>query len=138
MQTLLLTLLLTGAPAQQQTIPFENLHILQELPAYVQRMPDDVYVKWCQLQNAGALREAQRRADDYQARHPLIDTYVQDSEYTTQVDQSQHEEVCPTSADFTGKQSTKYSGKNRQFTYRNQRWGGGPVVVLNPYARRTK
>lgn len=128
------------APAQPQkqrvVLPFENLGPYDELPDYVYSMPRAVYQKWVKMQNAGAYRQAQRMADDFAARHPLIDTYVQDSDYVTTVDQEQHEEVDHNSADFSGRQSTRYAGQNKQRTYRDQRWGGGPVLLLNPYTPR--
>ena len=117
-------------------LPFEDLNVHDELPDYVYSMPRQVYIKWCKMQNKGAYREAQRMADDFSIRHPLIDTYVQDSDYTATVEQEQHEKVTPNSADLTGRQATKYQGQNKQFTYRDKRWGGGPVVLLNPYAAR--
>lgn len=115
------------------TLPFEDLQIYDELPDYVYSMPRAVYVKWAKMQNAGAYRKAQRMADAFVARNPLNTTYVQDSDYTANVTQEQHEEVSPTTADFSGRQSTRYNGKNRQFTFQDRRYGGGPVLLLNPY-----
>jgi hypothetical protein len=119
-----------------ETVPFENLHVKQALPDYCYAMPRPLYEKWCDMQNRGAYRQAERLADVARARHPLRETYIQENNYKSRVTQTQHEKVSPTSASMSGTQDTDYRGGNVQKVYQSGQTSGGPVVVLNPYADR--
>lgn len=119
-----------------ETVPFENLHIKQALPDYCYDMPRPLYEKWCDMQNRGAYRQAERLADIARARNPLKETYTQENEYKARVAQTQKEKVSPNSASMTGNQDTTYKGKGIQNVYQSGQAAGGPVVVLNPYAPR--
>ncbi len=119
-----------------ETVPFENLHIKQALPDYCYDMPRPLFEKWCDLQNRGAYRQAERLADASRARHPLRETYVQENNYKARVTQKQQESVSPNKASMSGTQDTDYRGNNVQRVYQSGEVSGGPVVVLNPYAPR--
>lgn len=122
--------------APKVVVPFEEILPFDELPDSCYAMPRKVYMKWAKLQNKGAYRQAQRMADAFSARNPYVDTYVQTSDYSAGIDQEQHEKVTPKTADFSGTQKTNYSGRNAQYTFRRDRWAGGPVNLLNPYSKR--
>lgn len=117
-------------------MPFEDLRIFDDLPDYVYAMPKPVYRQWVRAQNRAAQRKARREADVFNARNPQLDVYVQENEYETDTDQSQHEEASHTSATLEAQSSTGYKGRTQQTTYRGDLWGGGPVLVLNEYADR--
>ena len=123
---------------QEKTVvlPFEDLNIYDELPDYVYSMPKAVYQKWAKMQNKGAYREAQRNADAYRRRNPINPVYVQTNGYDSRVTQQQHEEVSPTTADFSGTNNTKYDGRSAQRAFIPDQWAGGPVVLINPYVDR--
>jgi hypothetical protein len=124
------------AQTKEVVIPFEDLKVFDEFPDYVYAMPHAVYVKWVELQNAGAYRKAERMADAWRERNPFRETYIQDSKYTAKVQQSQNESFSPTSATMAGKQDTQYEGRNAQRAFKESGYGGGPVLVLNPYVDR--
>jgi hypothetical protein len=136
----LLVMLVMPVVAQEtettRVVPFEDMHIMSPLPDYVYAMPRPLFEKWCVLQNAGALRKAQRLQDVYLQRNPYRESYVQTADYKAGVTQSQVETSSPDKATFSGSQDTEYSGKNFQQSYREYNYAGGPVVVLNPYASR--
>lgn len=122
--------------SRKVVVAFEDILLFDELPDYCYSMPRKMYIKWAKLQNKGCYRQAQRMADAFAAQNPYVDTYVQTSDYTSGVDQQQHEKVTPKTADFSGNQQTSYSGRNAQLTFRRDRWAGGPVTLLNPYSKR--
>ncbi|MGB0600477.1 MAG: hypothetical protein ACPGLY_27690, partial [Rubripirellula sp.] len=117
-------------------MPFEDLNVFDELPDYVYSMPKPVYRKWAKLQNKGAYREAQRKADAYRKRNPVNPVYVQSNDYDSRVTQTQHEEVTPNTADFSGTNNTKYNGRSTQRAFVPDQWAGGPVHLINPYVDR--
>ena len=125
-------------PVTQTTriVPFEDMNIMSPYPDYVYAMPRPLFEKWVVLQNAGALRKAQRLQDAYLRRNPYRETYVQTSDYTAGVTQNQIETASPDTATFSGSQDTNYSGKNFQQSYQAENYAGGPVLVLNPYVER--
>jgi hypothetical protein len=117
-------------------IPFANLNVYDPLPEYTKSMPDHVFVLWAKAQNEMAYRKAQQRADEWVARNPALDIYVQDNDYDSTSTLDQTEQATSTGADVNATSRTKYSGTNVQRTYRDRsRWGGGPVLVINPYVR---
>lgn len=117
-------------------IPFEDLGIFDPLPIYARHMPDDVFVLWAKAQNKMAYLKARQRANEWDARNPSMDTHVQDNEYTSTSDLDQSEGATSNGAKVGATSTTKYSGHSVQRTFRDRnRWGGGPVVVINPYCR---
>lgn len=127
---------LTIVVTADETVPFENLHIKQALPEYCYDMPRPLYEKWCDMQNRGSYRQAERLADVARARHPLRETYTQENGYKSNVKQTQSETVSPTKASMAGNQDTTYAGKNIQNVYQSGQAFGGSAVILNPYADR--
>jgi uncharacterized Zn finger protein (UPF0148 family) len=117
-------------------IPFENMHIKSEFPDYVYAMPRKLFEKWVVMQNEGAAQKCQEMADVFRQRNPYIDTYVQSSKYRADVNQKQSEQVSETSASMEASQSTEFEGKTMQQVYRQEGYGGGPLLVLNPYCDR--
>jgi hypothetical protein len=117
-------------------IPFENMHIKSEFPDYVYAMPHKLYEKWVVMQNAGAAQKCQEMADVFRQRNPYNETYVQTSKYKALVQQQQAETVSENSAAMTASQNTDYDGKTMQQVYRQEGYGGGPLLVLNPYCDR--
>jgi uncharacterized Zn finger protein (UPF0148 family) len=88
------------------------------------------------MQNEGAAQKCQEMADVFRQRNPYIDTYVQSSKYRADVNQKQSEQVSETSASMEASQSTEFEGKTMQQVYRQEGYGGGPLLVLNPYCDR--
>ena len=125
-----------GTEIGVQKIPYEDLNIYDELPDYVYSMPKAVYQKWCKLQNKGAYREAERRADAFRKRNPVNPVYVQTNGYDSRVTQQQSEQVTPNTADFSGTNNTSYDGRSVQRAFVPDQWAGGPVILLNPYYPR--
>lgn len=117
-------------------IPFENMHIYSEFPDYVYAMPHKLYEKWVVMQNEGAAQKCQELADVYRQRNPYNETYVQSSKYKANVSQKQSESVSETSAAMEASQSVDYDGKTMQQVYRQEGYGGGPLLVLNPFCDR--
>ena len=136
MKWFVLCILLCVPAMAQETVPFENLHIFQAFPDYVYAMPRPFFEKWVVMQNEGAYEQANRLSDAFKQRNPYRETYVQTNAYKALVQQSQHETVSENSAAMTANQETDYSGKNTQSYYRQESYGGGPVVVINPYCDR--
>ena len=117
-------------------IPFENLNIFDALPAYTNAMSDEMFVKWAKAQNEMAYRQAQKRADEWNARNPALDFYVQTNDYDSDSDLNQQEKATSTGATVNAESDTRYRGRSTQQTFRDRnRWGGGPVVLINPYFR---
>lgn len=117
-------------------MPFEDLGVFDPLPIYTHDMLNDVFVKWAKAQNKMAYLKARQRANEWDARNPALDTYVQDNDYTSISDLDQSEGATSNGAKVDAKSTTKYSGHSVQRTFRDRnRWGGGPVVVINPYVR---
>jgi hypothetical protein len=133
----LCVLLCVPAMAQETVqVPFENLNIFEPFPDYVYAMPRPFFEKWAKMQNDGAYAQAERLSDIFKQRNPYRETYVQTNAYKAQVQQHQAETVSENSASMTGTQKTDYDGKNVQSYYRQESYGGGPVVIINPYCDR--
>ena len=117
-------------------LPFEDINIFDPLPAYTNVMSDEMFVKWAKTHNLMVYRLAQQRADEWNARNPVLDLYVQESDYTSTSGLNQNESGTPNSSSVDASSTTNYDGKNIQRTYRSSDvWGGGPVVIINPYFR---
>ncbi len=117
-------------------LPFENLGIYDALPDYTKSMSDVMFMKWAKAQNAMAYKKAQQRADEWAARNPALDTYIQDNNYNSTSTLDQTEGETSSGAEVSATSGTKYNGRSVQRTYRDRnRWGGGPVLVINPYVR---
>lgn len=121
---------------QPVMLPFEDIGPYDPLPAYTQEMPDYLFQKWAKAQNAMAYKKARQQADDWDARNPALDTYVQINDYVSTSDLDQMESATSRSAKVDGTSRTNYNGHSIQMTYRDRnRWGGGPVTIINPYCR---
>lgn len=124
------------AAQEEVTIPFENLNIFEPFPDYVYAMPRPLFVKWAKMQNDGAYAQAQMLSDTFKMRNPYRETYVQSNAYKARVQQSQSEQVSEGGASMTGDQQTDFDGRNVQSVFRQESYGGGPVVIINPYCDR--
>lgn len=117
-------------------LPFENLNIFDALPGYTTSMSDEMFMKWAKAQNKMAYRKAQQRADEWNARNPALDYYIQENEYSSNSDLNQNETGSSTNATVNSESNTDYDGTNIQRTHRSaDNWGGGPVIIINPYYR---
>lgn len=117
-------------------MPFEDLSVFDPLPIYTHGMPDDVFAKWAKAQNKMAYLKSRQRANEWDARNPALDTYVQDNNYTSTSDLDQSEGATSNGAKVGASSITMYSGHSVHRTFRSRnRWGGGPVVIINPYYR---
>lgn len=117
-------------------LAFENLGVFDPLPLYTRVYKDGAFVKWARAQNQMAYRIAREKADNWVIRNPALDVYVQDNDYISTSDLDQDEGGTSNGASVGATSSTRYFGHSVQRTYRPQtRWGGGPVVLVNPYVR---
>ena len=114
-------------------ILFENIQITDPLPDYVYAMPREEYIKWAKAQNACAYYEAELIAEKFKKRNPYRETYVRQD-----VGVSDSVGVMDTGyVDYNAwVQRTYYAGASTFTVYKQNAWGGGPVVILNPYAKR--
>ena len=143
MKTLLaLSALVVGAGVASQSetvvsrVYFANVGLFDPLPKYVQGMSEGEYARWAHLQNEFAIRQAEDRADAYASRHPSTYVLTQENTYTSSNTLSQSESGNGFLAALNAQTGVSYSGKGSQRSYlTTPRWGGGPVVVLNPYTR---
>jgi len=118
-------------------MPFENIGVFDKLPIYTVPMSDEAFAKWARAQNAAAYQRARDRADGWIVRNPALDVLVQTNDYTSTSDLNQSDQASSTGATIGATSETRYSGISMQRTYRTQtRWGGGPVVIINPYVRQ--
>jgi hypothetical protein len=120
-------------------LAFEEINIFDALPEYTLQMPDGLFQKWAKAYNEAAHRRASQRAEDWMIRNPAMDVFVQENDYDSSSTLSQSESANSNGATVDAVSSTKYNGTSIQRTYRDRdRWGGGPVVIINPYARRSR
>jgi len=115
------------------TIPFEVIGLFDPLPAYVRDAPLEYRVKWLKAYNEEVVRRARQQADAFNARHPAPDTYVQEQDYTSASSLDQTATAGYDSAQVQASATTRYCGRNTQRVFRATPYGGGPVVILNPY-----
>ena len=115
-------------------IAFEDLNVFDPLPMYTHGMSDAIFALWAKAQNKMAYLKARQRANEWDARNPALDTYVQDNDYTSTSDLDQSEGATSTGAKVGASSTTRYNGRSVQRTFRDRnRWSGGPVVIINPY-----
>ncbi len=143
MKSLLLCCLLMAASPDQEPVDkpvilaFEEINIFDALPGYTLQMPDKLFQKWAKAHNEAARRRASQRAEDWVVRNPAMDVFVQNNDYDSSSTLNQSESANSNGATVDAASSTKYNGTSVQRTYRSRdRWGGGPVVIINPYVRR--
>lgn len=117
-------------------LPFEDLGPFEELPDYVYSFSYDVYIRWAKAQNEKAVIKAAEISDEFVSRNPLTATYLQTNSYDSHVNQTQSESVSPTTANFSGQQNIDYNGSTLYTTYFSDKWGGGPVNIINPFCKR--
>lgn len=121
---------------QNIEIPFEELSWNDDLPDYVYSMPRRIYQEWAKAQNKAWARKIQRDADEFNSRNPQRVVYEQESDYDSTTEQETHETATPRSHDFSGRSRTNYDNNATQRDFMSQKWSGGPMHVLNPYAKR--
>lgn len=114
-------------------MPFEEIGLFEPLPAEVQAMPPSLRLKWIKAYNETAILQAQRRADSFRARNPVVATQVQDQGYTSQGSLDQNANSGYYNSHVSAQTKTTYQGRSTQRTYRPEQYGGGPVVLINPY-----
>lgn len=127
---------LVTAPATIIAPPSLPFRVFDELPEAVYTLSRAEYEAWAAGQNATNNSLRQMEADEFNMRNPQLDILVQDSEYKGLIDQQQGESATPNGATFDGSQQTKFSGQTTQRTFRGSAWCGGPLHILNPYAKR--
>lgn len=104
-------------PPRPPTMFFENLRPLQYLPEYTQRLSDEAFEMWAKQQNRMARQHVQRRADEWNVRNPIRETYVTEDNLSIPV-------------------YNEYRARSVQRVYQSHvPWGGGPLMIINPYVR---
>lgn len=115
------------AIAQQQevqTLDFRTLELFEPLPEVMQTAPMEVYAAWARAHNQIAYARAKCRADEFNNRHPVSSVYVIENQYTN--------------LHRTNNFYQPYKSGTVRETYRTyspKTYGGGPVMVINPYFR---
>jgi hypothetical protein len=130
--SLLLTLCMVSLTCGQQGCPNEipapyPLTILEEIPAAVKAAPDYLYQRWVEEHNQLQLARAKHFADQVQQGAGVI---VTDYEFTSNQNLRSSRRGLIAVPD---RQQERY--KRTTTTYTPDRWGGGPVVILNPFCR---
>ncbi len=100
--------------------PIHTVDSFEQLPASVRQLPDAMYIQWIKMHNQLAREEARSRADVFNSRRSSVITTVTDS-YDGYANRRQYNE---------GAQTVLRD-------YSTPRWGGGPVLILNPYYRKS-
>lgn len=107
-----------------------TLNVFDPLPASVLTLPMKDYTRWAKSHNKLAYEKAEYRARQFNKRHPRPSITVITTEY-----------IGTPLIDYYGgsTRTTIRRGMIRQTqqTYRQPPWGGGPVVIINPYCRPT-
>jgi len=124
----------TEASAPQAWIAFEEIGLFDPLPPDVAAAPLEFRQKWIKAYNEMAVRRAQQRADDSRRRHPVSETYVQEQGYTSSTWLDQQLEGFYPNVGISARSGLRYQGRSEQRTFKGDEWGGGPVVLLNPYS----
>ena len=104
-------------PPRPPTMFFENLGPLQSLPVYTQQLSDESFEMWAKQQNRMARQHVQQRADEWNTRNPVRETYVTEDSLSIPV-------------------YNEYRARSVQRVYQSHvPWGGGPLTLINPYVR---
>jgi hypothetical protein len=114
-------------------MPFEEIGLFDPIPKWVLDMGPEFRIKWAKAHNETAVLKAQQRADAYRARNPVRETYVQNQEYNSSSSLDQNANNGYYNSQINAETQTTYRGRSSQTTYREDQWGGGVVVILNPY-----
>lgn len=119
-------------------LPFIELGVFDPLPPEVLAMPPEFRVRWVKAYNEEAYRQAAIRAEAYNARQKFNDTHVQASSYHSRshLDQVGTGDGYGNSS-IGARSTTGYDGTTSQRTFYADRWGGGSITILNPYATQT-
>lgn len=106
-----------------------TLNALEPLPAAILTLPMADYTRWAKAHNKLAHEKADYRAREYNKRYPRSSITVITTEYegTPLIEYGYR---APT-------RTTIRRGIIRQTyrTYRQPPWGGGPIILINPYYR---
>ena len=137
----LLLLLCLAAPclAEEKKFTYEELRLLDPLPDYVYAMPRATYIEWGKFHNDGAFASAAAAAQAFRDKTPYSPTYI--STTTGSIDSAtlgdRDNSYCGDTTLDTYLSRTYFTSSTtfRTFEDRNA-WGGGPVVIINPYAKR--
>jgi len=144
MKKLLLLLCLTApcfAQESEKVYTHEELRLLDPLPDHVYSMPRAKYIEWGKLHNDGAYLAAAEAAKAFRDKIPYNPTYVSTTTGSVDTavitDRDNHYNVCGTMSmrDYLARTYYASSTTFRSFEDRNS-WGGGPVIVINPFAKR--
>lgn len=117
--------------------PAEHIGLFDLLPSDTSLMSNELFAKWAKAQNEAAYKRAEAAADAHVARHPIRYALVAENIYTSGGSLDQTDSATYTSAHVRAKTTTSYAGRQVQISMPlTTRWGGGPVVVINPYVRQ--
>lgn len=116
--------------------PTEDIGLFDLLPPGTELMSNELFAKWAKAQNGAACKRAVERADAHAERYPIRYALAAENTYTLSSLLDQTDSATYTSARVKAHTSTSYSGRNVQVAMPvTTRWGGGPVVIINPYVR---
>jgi len=128
-------------PTNEQTqkleeiaLPFEEIGLFDPVPEEIRKAPPEFRRRWIEMHNAEVVRRAQLRASEYQSQHPKPDVHVQTQRYTGTNTLDQQESGGYFNSSLQATARTNYNGSSTHRVYQPDRWGGGPVVIINPYA----
>lgn len=109
--------------------PVRTLNLYEPLPEYIHTVPMEVYTQWAKAHNDLAYGEAQYRAQKFNKRYPRPITTVVITEYAGNPQEHSHHQ---------SRRTNIKRGILRQThrTYISTPWGGGPVLLINPYFRK--
>lgn len=111
-------------PLNEPTVSVWTLGVYEPLPAFTKSMDDDEFASWAKLHNEHAYFMARQRADEFNCRQSQITTSVLTEEF---------DNYGSLGGLFNFPQRG-YSRTTQQY-YSPKRWGGGPVLIINPYYR---
>jgi len=102
----------------------QEIRAFQPLPDYVKRLSDEDYYHWARLHNILAIERAQREADEFEKRNPPTTVYIERFKSNGRVDGNRW-----------GSSRYNHGHTFESYAIHPPRWGGGPVLILNPYCR---
>ena len=116
---------------ETNTFKVKLLNVYDEIPTVIKDAPDDVYKTYAEVHNNLAYKHARDLANGY------LDS---PSEVIIDVTKITERGTIPTLLDFNSRSNRSYQSSRTEETltrsYSKPRWGGGPVLILNPYVRQ--
>jgi hypothetical protein len=114
----------------------EVLTILQPLPEAVQNASMAQYKVWAELHNELSYERARMRSDAEAKRDRRLPVTVSDNQYRDagQSEGTRREGFLNT-YQYPRRFNQNGSSRTTDRVMPVQRWGGGPVVILNPYVK---